>query len=361
MFRHGRRADWSRFRVTNAQRRRSEVTSIAESKKKNRGKPATATVRIPGPRENESTTRPRRATSRYLITFIARIEIREKHIMCSKSRPPPASRAVALRLVVTFTAAAAASTALMVASPSSLPILLGVDAFSPSSRVLSTNQRLLRSFGSFPTAASTSQRINTVRLHAADGNDDDEDDDDKSANESSSDGDEPAPSATAGAEDEVSRQLAKAKELIERTKQKMEKKEKAAATAVSKDDGEAEETTGTVSDDDDDDDEVLPFFAVDPNAAEKRRELVTKTKDEESGLITTDGEKMASLAEGEKWESRGLYDLFENEREEDEENLVKEARASRDVARNMMGLKRIMKKEDFDAIFDKRNLFIGEE
>ena len=141
----------------------------------------------------------------------------------------------------------------------------------------------------------------------------------------------------------------------------MEKKEKAAATAVSKDDGEAEETTGTVSDDDDDDDEVLPFFAVDPNAAEKRRELVTKTKDEESGLITTDGEKMASLAEGEKWESRGLYDLFENEREEDEENLVKEARASRDVARNMMGLKRIMNKEDFDAIFDKRNLFIGEE
>ena len=281
--------------------------------------------------------------------------------MCSKSRPPPASRAVALRrLVVTFTAAAAAaSTALMVASSSSLPILLSVEAFSPSSRLLSTNQRLLLSFGSFPTAASTSQRINTVRLHAADGNDDDADDDDKSANESSSDGDEPAPSATAGAEDEVSRQLAKAKELIERTKQKMEKKEKAAATAVSKDDGEAEETTGTVSDDDDD--EVLPFFAVDPTAAEKRRELVTKTKDEESGLITTDGEKMASLAEGEKWESRGLYDLFENERGEDEEKLVKEARASRDVARNMMGLKRIMKKEDFDAIFDKRNLFIGEE
>ena len=279
--------------------------------------------------------------------------------MCSKSRPPPASRAVALRLVVTFTAAAAtASTALMVASPSSLPIPLGVEAFSPSSRLSSTNQRLLLSFGSFPTAASTSQRINTntVLLHAAaaaDGNDDEEYDD-KSANESSSDGDEPAPSATAGAEDEVSRQLAKAKELIERTKQKMEKKEKAAA----KDDGEAKESTDAVSNDDD---EVLPFFAVDPTAAEKRRELVTKTKDEESGLITTDGEKMASLAEGEKWESRGLYDLFENEREEDEENLVKEARASRDVARNMMGLKRIMKKEDFDAIFDKRNLFIGEE
>ena len=276
--------------------------------------------------------------------------------MCSKSRPPPASRAVALRLVVTFTAAAAtASTALMVASPSSLPSLLGVEAFSPSSRLSPTSQRLLLSFGSFPTAASTGQRINTntVLLHAADGNDDDEDDD-KSENKSSSDGDEPAPSVTAGAEDEVSRQLAKAKELIERTKQKMEKKEKAA----SKDNGDAEETTGAVSNDDDED---LPFFAVDPTAGEKRRELITKTKDEESGLITTDGEKMASLAEGEKWESRGLYDLFENEREEDEENLVKEARASRDVARNMMGLKRIMNKEDFDSIFDKRNWVIGEE
>ena len=142
----------------------------------------------------------------------------------------------------------------------------------------------------------------------------------------------------------------------------MEKKEKVAASAASKDDGEAKETTGAVSnDDDDDDDEVLPFFAVDPTAAEKRRELVTKTKDEESGLITTDGEKMASLAEGEKWESRGLYDLFENEREEDEETLQKEARASRDVARSMMGLKMVMNKEDFDAIFDKRDWQIGEE
>jgi hypothetical protein len=251
----------------------------------------------------------------------------------------------------------------MVASPPSIPSLLGVEAFSTPSRVLSTRQRLPLSFGCFPTAAS-GQRINTntILLHAAsaaDGNDGEEDDG-KSANKSSSDGDEPAPSATAGAEDEVSRQLAKAKELIERTKQKMEKKEEAAATAASKDDGDAKETTGTVSNDDDDDD-VLPFFAVDPTAAEKRRELVTKTKDEESGLITTDGEKMASLAEGEKWESRGLYDLFENEREEDEETLQKEARASRDVARSMMGLKMIMNKEDFDAIFDKRNRFIGEE
>ena len=251
----------------------------------------------------------------------------------------------------------------MVASPPSLPSLLGVEAFSPSSRLSPTKHRLLLSFGSCPTAASD-QRINTVLLHAAaaDGNDDEDDDDDKSENKSSSDGDEPAPSATAGAEDEVSRQLAKAKELIERTKQKMEKKETAASTA-SKDDGEAKETTGTVSndDDDDDDDDELPFFAVDPTATEKRRELVTKTKDEESGLITTDGEKMASLAEGEKWESRGLYDLFENEREEDEETLQKEARASRDVARSMMGLKMVMNKEDFDAIFDKRNWQIGEE
>mmetsp|Transcript_16126 Transcript_16126/g.46282 ORF Transcript_16126/g.46282 Transcript_16126/m.46282 type:complete len:280 (-) Transcript_16126:193-1032(-) len=279
--------------------------------------------------------------------------------MCSKSRPP-ASRAV--RLVITFTAAAAAAAALMAAaahvSPSSLPIL-GVEAFSPSSRLPRNKRRLLLSFDSLPTPSG--QRIYAVLLHAAataEAKGDEDDDEDESESNSSADGDEPAPSATA--EDEVSRQVAKAKELIERTKQKMEKKEKA-ATAEAKDgeEGEATETT-TASTGADDDDDVVPFFAVDPTASEKRRELITKTKDEESGLITTDGEKMASLAEEEKWESRGLFDLFENENE-DEETLKKEARASRDVARSMMGLKMIMNKDDFDSIFDKRNFFIGEE
>ena len=197
---------------------------------------------------------------------------------------------------------------------------------------------------------SSRQRINhSVKLYAAETKDDDE-------SESKSDDDSPAP-APAAAEDEVSRQLAKAKELIERTKQKMESKEKSAAGAAD----QAEEAIATASAAADEEDEVLPFFAVDPTAAEKRRQMVTKTKDEESGLITTDGDKMASLADGEKWESRGLYDLFENEIEEDEAAKAKEARASRDVARSMMNLKMIMNKEDFDFIFDKKNRWIGEE
>ena len=201
---------------------------------------------------------------------------------------------------------------------------------------------------------SSRQRINhSVKLYAAETKDDDE-----SESESKSDDDSPAPApAPAAAEDEVSRQLAKAKELIERTKQKMESKEKSAAGAAD----QAEEAIATASAAADEEDEVLPFFAVDPTAAEKRRQMVTKTKDEESGLITTDGDKMASLADGEKWESRGLYDLFENEIEEDEAAKAKEARASRDVARSMMNLKMIMNKEDFDFIFDKKNRWIGEE
>ena len=271
--------------------------------------------------------------------------------MCSKSPQAPASRTL-----VTFSTAAAAVAAaatLVVAAAatsSAVPILLpGVEAFSPSFPLLPSNNRLSLD-NPRVMYVSSRQRINhSVKLYAAETKDDDE-------SESKSDDDSPAP-APAAAEDEVSRQLAKAKELIERTKQKMESKEKSAAGAAD----QAEEAIATASAAADEEDEVLPFFAVDPTAAEKRRQMVTKTKDEESGLITTDGDKMASLADGEKWESRGLYDLFENEIEEDEAAKAKEARASRDVARSMMNLKMIMNKEDFDFIFDKKNRWIGEE
>ena len=240
------------------------------------------------------------------------------------------------------------------ASSSAVPIILGVEAFSPFSPLMPNNHRFLLDN---QRAVSSSQRINNAKLYAAA----ETKDDNEGESENKSDGDSPAPAPTpAAAEDEVSRQLAKAKELIERTKQKMESKEKAAAEAAA-DQAEDDDTDeGTASAAADEDDEVVPFFAVDPTAAEKRRQMVTKTKDEESGLITTDGDKMASLADGEKWESRGLYDLFENEIEEDEAAKAKEARASRDVARSMMNLKMIMNKEDFDKIFDKKNRWIGE-
>lgn len=242
------------------------------------------------------------------------------------------------------------------ASSSSVPIL-GVEAFSPSSPLLPINHRL--SLDSERVVPSR-QRINdSVKLYASAAAE--TKDDDESESESKSD-DSPAPAAPtpAAAEDEVSRQLAKAKELIERTKVKMESKEKAAAAAAAaaeSEDDDTDEATASA----DDEDEVVPFFAVDPTAAEKRREMVTKTKDEESGLITTDGDKMASLADGEKWETRGLYDLFENEIEEDEAAKTKEARASRDVARSMTNLRMIMNKQDFDFIFNKNNRWIQED
>lgn len=278
--------------------------------------------------------------------------------MCSKSQQAPASRTL-----VTFTsaAAAAAAAALMAAaaasSSSAVPIL-GVEAFSPTSPFMPSNHRFLLNNQRVVHVSSCQRINNSVKLYAAEA---EAKDDDESESESKSDGDSPAPAPTpAAAEDEVSCQLAKAKELIERTKQKMESKEKAAAAAAA-DQAEEDADTDEAISSADEDDEVVPFFAVDPTAAEKRRQMVTKTKDEESGLITTDGEKMASLADGEKWESRGLDDLFENEIEEDEAAKAKEARASRDVARSMMNLKMIMNKNDFDFIFDKKNRFIGEE
>ena len=283
-------------------------------------------------------------------------------MMCLKSQQAPASRTLA-----TFTAAAAAAAAATLmaaaaASSSSAVPILGVEAFSPTSPLMPNNHRFLLDN---QCSVSLSQRINnSVKLYAA-AEAEGKDDESESKSKSKSDGDSPAPAPAptpAAAEDEVSRQLAKAKELIERTKQKMESKEKAAAEAAAdqaEEDADTDEATASAAADEDD--EVVPFFAVDPTAAEKRRQMVTKTKDEESGLITTDGEKMASLADGEKWESRGLYDLFENEIQEDEAAKAKEARASRDVARSMMNLKMIMNKEDFDFIFDKKNRWIGEE
>jgi len=274
---------------------------------------------------------------------------------------PKKTRAPSSRTFLTFSAAAAATALLLAAacSSSSSPStpILGVEAFSVSSRLPPSNYQRLPIYSDRHASSSSRQRISTSVLYAAAAA---KDDDDQRKSKSDDDGSAPAP-APAAAEDEVSRQLSKAKELIERTKQKMESKEKAAAAAAaaaeSDEDDADQQTESTTADED----EVLPFFAVDPTAAEKRREMVTKTKDEESGLITTDGDKMASLAEGETWESRGLYDLFENEIEEDAETLAKEARASRDVARSMMNLKMIMNKADFDFIFDKKNRFIGEE
>jgi len=146
-------------------------------------------------------------------------------------------------------------------------------------------------------------------------------------------------------EDEVKRRLAKAKEVLARSKEKLEKKEAA-----------EEEASGESSD--------VPFFAAkeapkDPN----RREKMLKATDEKTGLVTADGEKMAAMSENEEWERRSLFAVFENELEENEDvysDATKGLR-ERDVAASIWNLRRRMKVTDYLRIFDKNNFFIGED
>uniref|UniRef100_A0A6V2NIU2 Ribosomal RNA-processing protein 7 C-terminal domain-containing protein n=1 Tax=Ditylum brightwellii TaxID=49249 RepID=A0A6V2NIU2_9STRA len=150
------------------------------------------------------------------------------------------------------------------------------------------------------------------------------------------------------ADDDISRQIAKAKELVATAKAKMAKKEEEQKAAAEKDDDPA------------------LFFASDPSPSKakgdgsQKREKVVKTKNEESGLITTDGELMASLSESEEWEVRPLSQVFKSEIEGKKSDSASK-KFERDIAQSMMGLKRKMKKEDYERIFDKRNFFIGEE
>jgi len=80
-------------------------------------------------------------------------------------------------------------------------------------------------------------------------------------------------------------------------------------------------------------------------------------------LVTADGEKMAKLSEEEPWEYRSLLDVFENERDVNEDVYSKASQqlAQRDVAASIYNLRKELKTEDYRKIFDKRNRFIGED
>lgn len=106
----------------------------------------------------------------------------------------------------------------------------------------------------------------------------------------------------------------------------------------------------------------LPFFAAmavaaTPGTDGNKREVVIKSVDEKTGLITTDGEKMASLSEKEEWEVRGLLDLFENEIEDKASDRF----ADRDVVASIWNLRKSLQQEDYRRIFDSKNRFIGED
>ena len=137
--------------------------------------------------------------------------------------------------------------------------------------------------------------------------------------------------------DEITEQLERAKALIAKSKAKIE----ANGNGESSSDGGKERN--------------VPFFASKDKINKKDR--VIKYQDEDTGLFTTDGDKMAQLSEEEEWESRPLLEVFESEIEDNSSSSLNE----RDVAASIFGLRKTLQTEDYRRIFDKSNRFIGED
>mmetsp|Transcript_8445 Transcript_8445/g.15930 ORF Transcript_8445/g.15930 Transcript_8445/m.15930 type:complete len:201 (+) Transcript_8445:216-818(+) len=140
----------------------------------------------------------------------------------------------------------------------------------------------------------------------------------------------------ASTDDDINRQLSKAKELLEKTKAKM----------LAQTQQDNEETTTPKKK------QITPDTIVD------KKTSAIKSRNEETGLITCDGDIMAALSEEEEWELKGIFDVFENETEESE---VSKQLAERDVAASIYNLRLSLQNDDYRKIFDKRNRWIGEE
>lgn len=152
-------------------------------------------------------------------------------------------------------------------------------------------------------------------------------------------------SKSAEVNDEIAKQLERAKAALAVSRAKMEAKEQAEAGLLDEDDDEEEKK----------DDEAVPFFAMNADDENGKKEKVIKDK-KENGAFTTDGDLMAKLSEEEEWESRPLLEVFQNEREEKTEAM----NIDRDIGQSMYNLRKSLQTEDFMKIFDKRNRFIGE-
>lgn len=109
--------------------------------------------------------------------------------------------------------------------------------------------------------------------------------------------------------------------------------------------------------------EELPFFATKVQVRPVSRTSVIKTVNEETGLVTADGEKMAALSEIEQWEWRSLSEVFESEVSDNEDvySIASKQLADKDVAMQIFNLRKTLQDEDYKRIFDKRNRFIGED
>ena len=91
-----------------------------------------------------------------------------------------------------------------------------------------------------------------------------------------------------------------------------------------------------------------------------------KATNDETGLVTVDGAKMAALSENEEWEIRSVLGAFGTNNAEDIQNAeiyerATESLSDRDAMAQMWNLKKRMKTEDYEKIFDKRNFLIGED
>jgi hypothetical protein len=180
--------------------------------------------------------------------------------------------------------------------------------------ILLTASQLLQSSTAFSTLSMQQRTHNnglTSRLHAA---------------------------SAGNPDDEITRQVERAKELLAKTKAKMEAQEQADANGP----------TGAAAN--------VPFFASKDNKSNSKKEKLMKTQNEE-GLFTTDGGLMAQMSESEDWEVRPLNEVFQNEKE-----ITRKTNklANRDMSAGIQGLQRVLQTEDYLKIFDKRNRFIGE-
>mmetsp|Transcript_21088 Transcript_21088/g.31218 ORF Transcript_21088/g.31218 Transcript_21088/m.31218 type:complete len:181 (-) Transcript_21088:129-671(-) len=131
-------------------------------------------------------------------------------------------------------------------------------------------------------------------------------------------------------DDDISRQLAISKKILEKAKAKIALEESGGASVkVKKEKSSVDKKTS-----------------------------VLKSNNEETGLSTFDGDLMASLSEEEDWELKGMFDVFDNEIEESD---VAKSLAKRDVAASIVNMRISMHNEDYRKIFDSRNRWIGED
>ncbi|KAI2507246.1 hypothetical protein MHU86_7203 [Fragilaria crotonensis] len=154
-------------------------------------------------------------------------------------------------------------------------------------------------------------------------------------------------------EDDVDRELAKARLLL------IEAKKQIAAMDAGEEyirPSERDQTADT-------DTPNVPFFAtLHDTGMQNKRDIVIKSRNDD-GLITVNGEEMAKLSEEEMWSARPLGEVFENELNEDEDvyALATESLRQRDVAASIFNLRKSMQPQDYQKIFDKKNYFIGED